>query len=69
MKVSLVEQIVNTPPRNMQGWRMYRIEYGGHAEQCNVEGTVWLPSGAGQADLDYLEFLFNVVWQGAHTEV
>lgn len=43
MDISLVEQMVQRPPRNMQGWRMYRIEYGGHAEQCNVEGVVWFP--------------------------
>jgi hypothetical protein len=43
MEISLVEQIVQRPPRNMKGWRMYRIEYGGHAERCNVEGTIWFP--------------------------
>ena len=41
--ISLIEQIVQTPPRNMEGWRMYRSEYGGHAEACNTEGTIWFP--------------------------
>jgi len=30
---------------------MFRVEYGGHAEDCLVEGTVWLP-----ADADAQEF-------------
>ena len=43
MRVSLVEQMVQRPPRDMDNWRMYRIEYGGHAENCIIEGTIWLP--------------------------
>jgi len=43
VEIDTIEQMVQTPPKNMTGWRMYRIEYGGHAEQCNVEGTVWFP--------------------------
>lgn len=22
---------------------MYRVEYGGHGSNCNVEGTLWFP--------------------------
>ena len=43
MPVDLIEQGVITFPRGMDGWRMYRIEYGGHAENCLCEGTIWLP--------------------------
>ena len=43
MRVSLVEQAVLSPPKGMEGWRMFRVEYGGHAERCLVEGVLWLP--------------------------
>jgi len=43
--------MVVTPPKGMRNWRMFRVEYGGHAEDCLVEGTVWLP-----ADADAQEF-------------
>ncbi len=44
MNISLVEYAVLNCPEGMEGWRMYRIEYGGHAQYCLVEGTIWLPS-------------------------
>lgn len=43
MRISLVEYGVMNCPEGMEHWRMYRIEYGGHAERCLVEGVVWLP--------------------------
>jgi hypothetical protein len=43
MDISLVEYGVNTFPKGLEGWRMYRIEYGGHAEACLAEGLIWLP--------------------------
>ena len=43
MKISLVEQMVVRYPTGMEQFRMYRIEYGGHAEQCIYEGVIWLP--------------------------
>ena len=43
MKISLVEQMVARYPIGMEQFRMYRIEYGGHAEQCLCEGVIWLP--------------------------
>ena len=43
MRISLVEQAVMNYPKGMEKFRMYRIEYGGHAESCLVEGTIWLP--------------------------
>lgn len=41
--VSLIEQGVFSYPKGMQGWRFYRIEYGGHAQNCSCEGSIWLP--------------------------
>jgi hypothetical protein len=43
MRVSLVEQAVLNPPAGMEGWRCFRIEYGGHAEHCIAEGVLWVP--------------------------
>ena len=43
MRVSLVELGVYAPPRGMEGWRCFRIEYGGYAESCLVEGLLWIP--------------------------
>ena len=43
MRISLVEQAVMSYPKGMEEFRMYRIEYGGHAEACLVEGIIWLP--------------------------
>ena len=43
MRVSLVQYGVMTYPPGMEGWGMFRIEYGGHAESCITEGLIWLP--------------------------
>ena len=42
-RVSLVEHGVFRYPEGLEGWRNYRIEYGGHAEDCITEGSIWLP--------------------------
>jgi len=55
MRVSLVEQMVMNPPKGMKDWRMYRIEYGGHAQNCLVEGVVWLKPDITQLEIDFLE--------------
>ncbi len=34
----LVEVVVFNPPKGMESWRMYRIEYG----EGMPEGTIWL---------------------------
>ena len=52
--ISLVEEMVFNPPKGIEGWRCYRIEYGGHAQACLVEGRIWLPS---RADPDSIEQL------------
>jgi len=42
--VSFVEQgVFHYPDPRMEGWRFYRIEYGGHAESCVLECGIWLP--------------------------
>lgn len=43
MYASLIEQAVLSPPEGMEDWRFFRIEYGGHAQYCLVEGAIWLP--------------------------
>lgn len=43
MPVSLIWEAVFHPPEGMEGWQAYRIEYGGHAERCVMEGSIWLP--------------------------
>jgi hypothetical protein len=44
--IDLTEEMVYNPPRNMEGWREYRIEYGGIHQDCLVEGSIWLPRHA-----------------------
>lgn len=46
VRTSLIEQGVFNYPPGMEGWRNYRIEYGGHAEYCLREGIIWLPPHA-----------------------
>lgn len=43
MRISLVEQMVMRYPPGMKKFRLYRIEYGGHASNCLCEGIIWLP--------------------------
>jgi hypothetical protein len=44
MYVSFVEMgVFNYPDPRMKGWRFYRIEYGGHAEDCIMEKVIWVP--------------------------
>ena len=50
--VDTVEYGVFNYPKGMEDWRCFRIEYGGHAEQCLTEGHIWLPP---QADPQQLE--------------
>ena len=41
--IDLIETAVFYPPPGMEGWRYYRIEYGGHARECIMECEIWLP--------------------------
>jgi hypothetical protein len=33
-------------PEGMNGWRRYRLEYGGHAQECEMECIIYLPPWA-----------------------
>ena len=62
LPVGLVEQLVlnySALPKELFGWRNYRIEYGGHAESCVREQVIYLPPGA---DSYVLELLIDY-WQ------
>lgn len=54
--IGLTEDGVFNPPRDMEGWRLYRIEYGGFHEHCRVEGRIWLPN---HADPDMIEVMLR----------
>jgi hypothetical protein len=41
--VSATEYGVFKHPEGLEGWRFYRIEYGGSNEDCINEQTIWLP--------------------------
>jgi hypothetical protein len=59
LDVSLVEEVIMRPealPEPMRGMRRYRIEYGGHAERCLMECTVYLPA---EISPERLERLFR----------
>lgn len=57
MRISLVEYMVRRYPKGMEKCRMYRIEYGGHAERCLVEGLLWLPE-----EIDPLRVESDLEW-------
>ena len=62
LPVGLVEQLVlnySALPKELDGWRNYRIEYGGHAESCVREEVIYLPP---RADAYVLELLIDY-WQ------
>jgi len=42
---TLIWQAVFNPPEGMENYEAYRIEYGGHAMDCLIEGVIWLPPG------------------------
>ena len=54
MNINFVEEMVQTFPKGMENWRMYRIEYGGHAEACLIESVIWLPSNSKISELENL---------------
>ncbi len=54
MKISLTEIMVNTYPEGFENWRMYRIEYGGHAGACLKECIIWLPPNSNRWELEDL---------------
>ena len=52
--VASVEYGVFRWPRHMDGWRMYRLEYGGCNEDCLAEQTIWLPPNMSVVELTEL---------------
>jgi len=42
-RVEAIEYGVYSYPEGLEGWRCYRLEYGGHAESCIKECVLWLP--------------------------
>jgi hypothetical protein len=57
--VDLTEEIIMNPgalPKELLGWRRYRIEYGGHAERCVLETPIYLPPSV---NADRLRRLLN----------
>ena len=60
--VSLTEEFVMNyaaVPKELYGWRYYRIELGGPNECCFKEVPIWLPP---HADAFILDLLFDF-WQ------
>ena len=57
VSVSLTEEFVlnyAAVPKELYGWRYYRIEMGGHAQSCFKEVPVWLPPHANAYVFDLL---------------
>ena len=55
--VSLTEEFVlnySALPKELNGWRYYRIEFGGCNESCFLERPVYLPPLANSFILDLL---------------
>ena len=57
--IGTVEEYVMNPnalPERMRGFRRYRIEYGGHAQYCDMECTFYAPP---DFDIYWLEDKLN----------
>ena len=52
----VIWQATFSTPEGMEGWTLYRIEYGGHAEHCIIESAIWLPPNF---DVEALERLLE----------
>ena len=55
--VSLTEEMVlnyKALPPELDGWRYYRVEYGGPNECCFMEKPIWLPLHANAFIFDLL---------------
>lgn len=56
-RVSLIENAVFNYPKGLEGWKYYRVEYGGHAESCLLETGLWLPPTVDASKVE--EFMMN----------
>ena len=66
--VSLTEEFIlnySALPKEFEGWRRYRIEYGGHAESCIKECVIYVPPGF---DPFKLEDLFEQAQEGCEKD-
>ena len=55
MYVGLTEcAVFHYPDIEMEGWRMFRIEYGGAGEDSYTEAGIWLPPDANPEELEKL---------------
>jgi len=55
--IDLTEEMAfSFPDKEINGWRCYRIEYGGCNEDCYYEGRVWYPPEADSSILGYKLF-------------
>jgi hypothetical protein len=43
--ICFIEEVVFHPPEGMDGFRFFRIEYGGVNEESVMTGAVWIPPG------------------------
>jgi hypothetical protein len=43
---------VFNPPKGLEGYRFYRIEYGGANEDCVYEGAIWLPEHVDRKEIE-----------------
>lgn len=60
--IDFVEELIlnsDALPEQMRGMRRYRIEYGGHAESCVMECTIYLPK-----EVDYDDILDVILGRG-----
>ena len=55
--IDLTEQMAFSWPDNeIEGWRNYRIEYGGCNQECYYEGVMWLPPHVSSEVMGYKLF-------------
>lgn len=62
MRVSAIEEFIMNEKSKIYGWRTFRLEYGGHAEDCIVEGRVYIPPdvlGSTREIIDKIEKLLS----------
>lgn len=54
LSVHAVENAVFRWPEGLEGWRMFRLEYGGHAESCKWETHIFVPPWIGPDEIEAL---------------
>lgn len=59
MRVTAIECAVFRYPEGFDGWHMFRMEYGGHAENCLMEAHVWMPPTTTREQVHQLERLLG----------